>query len=99
MGYQLLDQLKMIDNPLIGDVRGKGLFIGIELVKNSNLLTPAADEANSIVNYMKDSGILISADGPDHNVLKIKPPIIFTHENADELVYNLKLIINQYFSK
>ena len=89
----------MIDNPLIGDVRGKGLFIGIEMVKNSNLLTPATDEAKAIVNYMKEAGILISSDGPDHNVLKIKPPIIFTRENADELVYNLKSIINQYYSK
>ena len=99
VGTYLLDQLKMIDNPLIGDVRGKGLFIGIEMVKNSNLLTPATDEAKAIVNYMKEAGILISSDGPDHNVLKIKPPIIFTRENADELVYNLKSIINQYYSK
>jgi 4-aminobutyrate aminotransferase-like enzyme len=44
---------------------------------------------------MKDSGILISSDGPDHNVLKIKPPIIFTRENADTLVVNLAAIINE----
>ena len=44
---------------------------------------------------MKEAGILISTAGPDHNVLKIKPPIIFTRENADELVFNLNSIFDQ----
>ena len=49
-------------------------------------LTPATEEANTVVNQMKDSGILISSDGPDHNVIKIKPPMIFSKDNAHELV-------------
>jgi len=44
---------------------------------------------------MKEAGILMSTDGPDHNVLKIKPPIIFTRENADELVFNLTSIFKE----
>ena len=95
VGNYLIDQLNKIDNSLIGQVRGQGLFIGIELVKDKDTLTPAAKEADEIVNAMKDAGILMSTDGPDHNVLKIKPPIIFTRENADELVLNLISIFDQ----
>ena len=88
-------QLKKIDNPLIGEVRGRGLFLGIELVRDKEILSPAAKEANEIVNALKDVGILMSVDGPDHNVLKIKPPIIFTRENVDELVFKLASIFNE----
>ena len=95
VGNYLINQLSKIDNSLIGQVRGQGLFIGIELVKDKDVLTPASNEADEIVNAMKESGILMSTDGPDHNVLKIKPPIIFTRENADELVFNLTSIFNQ----
>jgi 4-aminobutyrate aminotransferase-like enzyme len=89
VGSYLITQLRTLDHPLIGDIRGIGLFVGIELIKNKELLSPATSEAKLIENHMKDHGILISTDGPDHNVLKIKPPMIFNHENADELVYNL----------
>ena len=68
--------------PIIGDVRGEGLFLGFELVDEA--MNPLADEADYLVNRMKDHGILMSTDGPDHNVLKIKPPIVFTKENAEE---------------
>jgi len=95
VGNYLIDQLNKIDNSLIGQVRGQGLFIGIELIKDKDALTPAAKEADEIVNAMKDARILMSTDGPDHNVLKIKPPIIFTRENADELVLNLISIFDQ----
>ena len=95
VGNYLIDQLNKIDNSLIGQVRGQGLFIGIELIKDKDALTPAAKEADEIVNAMKDARILMSTDGPDHNVLKIKPPIIFTRENADELVLNLTSIFNE----
>ncbi len=97
VGTYLLDQLKVLKSKheIIGDVRGRGLFIGVELMRDLESLTPATEEANTVVNQMKDSGILISSDGPDHNVLKIKPPIIFTRENADTLVVNLVAIINE----
>ncbi len=76
--------------PLIGDVRGLGLFLGVELVLDPETLEPAADEAEEIVEGMRDRGILLSTDGPFHNVIKIKPPIIFTKEHADFLVENLE---------
>jgi 4-aminobutyrate aminotransferase-like enzyme len=89
VGSYLLEQLKNLQNQhdLIGEVRGRGLFIGIELVKDE--LVPAGAESQTIVNHMKDKGLLLSTDGPDHNVIKIKPPLVFNKENADELVEKL----------
>ena len=83
--------------PIIGDVRGQGLFLGIELVDGK--LNPLADQTDYLANRMKDHGILMSTDGPDHNVLKIKPPIVFTKENAKELLFYLKKILNEDFMK
>ena len=74
-------------SPKIGEVRGKGLFLGIELTDNK--LNPLKDHANYLVNRMKQFGILMSTDGPDDNVIKIKPPIIFTQEDCDKLVFYL----------
>jgi len=89
---QELENLK--DNsPLIGDVRGLGLFIGVEIIQDREFLIPAPDHASYIVNRMKEKGILISTDGPDHNVLKIKPPMVFTKENAIHLVTTLEEIL------
>jgi 4-aminobutyrate aminotransferase-like enzyme len=88
--------LKLIDKyPVIGDVRGMGLFIGIELVKNRETLAPAAAEASDIIERMKEKGILLSVDGPLHNVLKIKPPIVFDRENADFLVAVLDNVLSE----
>ena len=89
---QILNDLKQKYN-IIGDVRGRGLFLGIELIKDPENLTPASDEAEKIANDMKDHGILISTDGPDHNVLKIKPPMVFTCDNADQLVETLNKLL------
>ena len=69
--------------PIIGDVRGRGLFIGIEFVHDRNTLEPAADEASRVVREMRDSGVLLSTDGPLHNVIKIKPPMVLTKEDID----------------
>ena len=65
-------------HPLVGDVRGAGLFLGVELVRDRASLEPAADEASWLANQMRERGILISTDGPLHNVLKIKPPLALT---------------------
>ena len=101
VGAYLMDQLNDLKQKhnIIGDVRGRGLFLGIELIKDPEKLTPASDEAEKIANDMKDHGILISTDGPDHNVLKIKPPMVFTNDNADQLVGTLnKLLIQDNFN-
>jgi 4-aminobutyrate aminotransferase-like enzyme/Ser/Thr protein kinase RdoA (MazF antagonist) len=87
----------MAQHPLIGDVRGLGLFVGIELVRNRVTLEPAPAQASYIANRMKERGILLSTDGPFHNVLKIKPPLVFTKGNADFLVETLDEILREDF--
>ena len=101
VGAHLMDRLNDLKQRynIIGDVRGRGLFFGIELIRDGKKLMPASDEAEKIVNDMKEHGILISTDGPDHNVLKIKPPMVFTKDNTDQLVETLdRLLIQNNFN-
>jgi len=95
VGTHLMDGLRalMEKHSLIGDVRGLGLFAGIELVLDREMLTPVPEQASYIANHMRERGILLSIDGPFHNVLKIKPPLVFTEENADFLVETLDEIL------
>ena len=72
-----------VKHPLIGEVRGLGMFIGIELVRDRGTLEPATHEANYVIAQLKKMKILVSTDGPFDNVLKIKPPLCFSKENAD----------------
>lgn len=81
--------------PIIGDVRGQGLFLGFELVDSE--LNPLSKQASYLANRMKDFKILMSTDGPDNNVLKIKPPMIFSKENAKELIFRLKMVFDEDF--
>jgi 4-aminobutyrate aminotransferase-like enzyme len=74
------------DRSLIGDVRGAGLFAGVELVRDRTALEPAAVEARSVMNHMRDDGVLVGLEGPLGNVLKIRPPLVFTRANADRLL-------------
>lgn len=96
-GNYLLEKLKPLANkyPLVGDVRGLGLYAGVELVTDRNTLEPAADHADYIINRMRDHGILLSTDGPLHNILKLKPPIVFTRENVDRVVAVLDKILQE----
>jgi 4-aminobutyrate aminotransferase-like enzyme/Ser/Thr protein kinase RdoA (MazF antagonist) len=97
VGAHLLDRLRalMARHPLVGDVRGLGLFVGVELVRNRETLKPAGIEAGLVANRMRDRGILVSTDGPFHNVLKIKPPMCFTESDADRLVAALDQILDE----
>lgn len=99
VGRYMLEKLQslMDRHPIIGDVRGLGLFIGIELVLNRETLEPAGDHASYISNRMRDHGILVSTDGPFHNVLKIKPPLVFDEANADFFVTTLDKILWEDF--
>ncbi len=83
--------------PIIGDVRGEGLFLGFEL--NDADKKPLAEHAAYLSDRMKTLGILMSTDGPDYNVLKIKPPMVFNKEHAKELVSKLKIVLEEDFMK
>ncbi len=97
VGEYLKKQLKSLqDNyPIIADVRGEGLFLGIELV--NEIKTPLPDHTNYLANRMKDFKILMSVDGPQHNVLKIKPPMCFSKVNADYMLEVLTKVLNESF--
>jgi len=97
VGTYLKSQLESLKERhcIIGDVRGIGLYIGVELVRDEQTLEPATDEAKYIVERLKDFGLLVSVDGPLNNVLKIKPPLVFTKENADTLIASLDKVLKE----
>jgi len=81
--------------PLIGDVRGLGLFLGVELVLDQKTRIQAPLQAAFIVERMKDKGVLIGSDGPYDNVLKIKPPIIFSQSDAEVFLEVLEEVLQE----
>lgn len=97
MGQYLTSQLHGLaaKYPIIGDVRGPGLFLGFELVKDPITLEPAEAQTSYLANRMRDFGILMSTDGPYHNVLKIKPPVVFGRSDADFLVDMLDRVFKE----
>jgi 4-aminobutyrate aminotransferase-like enzyme len=74
----------------IGDVRGKGLFYGVELVSDRDSQEPATDLAKRVVEDLRENGVLLSRTGAFNNVLKIRPPLIFAKANADVLLEKLE---------
>jgi 4-aminobutyrate aminotransferase-like enzyme len=79
----------------IGDVRGAGLFVGFELVRDRSTREPDAELATELVNRAVERGILLSTDGADHNVIKIKPPLVFAIADADRLVETVDAILGE----
>ena len=73
-------------HPVIGEVRGLGLFLGVCIVDNQDLRTPNPSVAKRLVESMKERGVLLSTDGPMNNVIKIKPPLVLSKDNADLIV-------------
>jgi len=90
-GFYLREGLaKLADcHALIGDVRGEGLLLGVELVEDQETLAPAADRARAVAEAMRERGVLLGATGPAGNVLKIRPPLVFQREHADLLLQTL----------
>jgi 4-aminobutyrate aminotransferase-like enzyme/Ser/Thr protein kinase RdoA (MazF antagonist) len=81
--------------PLIGDVRGSGLFLGIDLVHDSETREPATLEADYVVNRLRELGILAGTDGPHHNVIKLRPPLIFSEKDADLFLATLEAVLRE----
>ncbi len=88
VGNHLLAALRELQtrHELIGDVRGSGLFIGVELVQDRATRVPATEHAASTVNRMRELGVLVGTDGPHQNVIKIRGPMPLTRTDADCLV-------------
>ncbi|SDH94591.1 4-aminobutyrate aminotransferase [Pseudomonas flavescens] len=88
VGGYLLDELGKLGerHELIGDVRGAGMFLGVELVSDRASKAAAAEQTRRVVNGMRERGVLISAAGPLENILKIRPLLAFEKPHADLLV-------------
>src|SRR5262249_45309111 len=101
VGSQWLNNLRALQSNhlLIGDVRGSGLFLGIDLVTNRETRAPATREASYVVNRLREEAILAGTDGPHHNVIKPRPPLCFTNEDAARFTSTLAQILNQYSAK
>ncbi|WP_291406292.1 aminotransferase class III-fold pyridoxal phosphate-dependent enzyme [Devosia sp.] len=91
VGQSLRDGIAAIGNPAIGEVRGAGLFIGVEIVGPDG--APDAALTSRIVNGMRERRVLISASGPAANVLKIRPPMVFDMNNAEFFVTVLAQVL------
>lgn len=75
---------------IIGDVRGSGLFMGLELVEDRASLEPASEKTRAVVDTLRDLGVLVGIDGPHDNVIKIRPPMVFNETHADRLLQCLE---------
>ena len=93
VGNYFLNKLKKIKNKnkkYISEVRGRGLFLGIDLIKDKNNLLPNSKLAKKLINFMRNNGVLLSTDGPYENVIKIKPPMVFSKENVNVVCEKLE---------
>lgn len=95
VGEYMMQQLNMLKEEIqfLGDIRGEGFCLGLEIVLDKMTRTPATALTHYLVNELKNRFILVDTDGPFQNVLKIKPPLCFTRENADYLIHSIKEIL------
>jgi len=91
VGSLLRSQIEKLSEQhrLIGEVRGAGLFIGVELVRDHATLEPASKETKAVANRMRELGVLVGIEGPFGNVLKIRPPLVFDENHALQLTDTL----------
>jgi len=91
MGQRVLQGLRSLQekHSVIGDVRGEGLFFGMDLVEDGKTRKPAGKLTAMVVNEMRRRGVLISKIGQHDNVLKARPPLCFSEADADLLVDTL----------
>lgn len=97
IGAYLLSRFRDLQSrhQLVGDVRGHGFYLGIELVLDRDRLTPATGAAGEVINRLRERGVLLSTDGPFDNVLKFKPPLVFGRREADILCEELDLALGE----
>jgi len=96
-GDYLINNLRKLatNHDVIGDIRGNGLFIGVELVRNRDDLEPAIEETARAVELLRERGVLIHSTGVFDNVLKIRPPLVFDKTHADFLLQKLADVLGE----
>jgi 4-aminobutyrate aminotransferase-like enzyme/Ser/Thr protein kinase RdoA (MazF antagonist) len=97
VGAVLMCGLKALQarHVLMGDVRGSGLFLGIDLVLDHDTREPAPLQASYVVNRLRECGILAGTDGPHHNVIKLRPPLVFSKADADLFIKTLDAVLQE----
>ena len=97
VGTRWLVRLRELQNThaLIGDVRGSGLFLGIDLVNDCSTRAPATEQADYVVNRLCERGVLAGTDGPHHNVIKLRPPLIVSDSDVDLFTATLDEILHE----
>ncbi len=97
VGSQWIHDLQSLQSryPIMGDVRGSGLFLGIDLVESRETRAPAPRQASYIVNRLRDLGVLAGTDGPHQNVIKLRPPLIFSAADAERFSSTLASILKE----
>lgn len=97
MGDKLLAGLKQLQrkHPVIGDVRGLGLFIGVELVEDQATQKPATDITGYVLNRMREHRILMGSEGPFDNILKIRPPLTIETDDVDMILWVLDEVLGE----
>jgi len=97
VGTHLKSKLQELQqrHEVIGDVRGLGLFLGVDLVVDRGTREPAPLQASYVVNRLRECGILTGTDGPHHNVIKLRPPLVFREKDADLFVKTLDAILQE----
>ena len=93
--FKSKDAKKLKFPKFISDISGRGLFIGIDLIKKGNPLIPNSILAKNLINHLRHKGILLSTDGPYDNVIKIKPPLVFNKKNVDTVCKNLDIFFKK----
>ncbi|MCZ6560690.1 MAG: aminotransferase class III-fold pyridoxal phosphate-dependent enzyme, partial [Gammaproteobacteria bacterium] len=79
----------------LADVRGRGLFIGVEVIRDREYFQPDPKRTRQIVEAMLGYGVMLSIDGPEHNVLKIKPPLVVDRADADFFLEKLDRVLER----
>lgn len=97
IGDRLMSALKELQtrHRLIGDVRGSGLFLGLDLVQDWETRRPATEEASYVTNRLRERGILTGTDGPYDNIIKLRPPLIFCEADSELLVSTLDSVLEE----
>ena len=99
-GYLLFGLMQLMQqHEMVGDVRGAGLFVGIEIVSDRDAKTPDNKAAQAVINGLLENGILTGSAGEFGNIVKIRPPLIFSKENADYLIENLDEVLTKLPTK
>lgn len=94
-----LEAVKEAFPTMVGDVRGQGLFLGVEFIhpkSTAEEIIPHAQLTKWVVDELKRGRVITSRDGPDGNVLKIKPPLTFSEQDADRLLDGIKGALESY---